>query len=295
VQFSPDGSRIAFADGTFVYIVESADGEIVSTIDIAGGGDRGQSHTRALKWSPNGKLIALTGYANDVLLYDAGTRSLVHRYEGHQKDVSAIVFNADGSWVISGGFDGLIHVWTVRTHELVKRLPHTQPGTDGTIVEISTTPEVPFYAVGFMTGTIGIYSAEFEQPMVTFAAHSTVLMGLSVSAYDDTLGSVSQDKNVKVWTMRGVASCKHTLEGHSDVVLSLAFSPIGPIMITGSKDQTIRMWQHKTGCPLCTVTAHRNTLFEIDHHPSQRSFVSCGGDGIVCVWDYDDPGSHGTA
>jgi WD40 repeat protein len=60
-------------------------------------------------------------------------------------------------------------------------------------------------------------------------------------------------------------------------------------MITGSKDQTIRMWQHKTGRPLCTVSVHRNTLFEIDHHPSQRSFVSCGGDGVVCVWDYDDP------
>jgi WD40 repeat protein len=290
VQFSPDGSRVAFADGGFVYIVESSDGEVASTIEIASGSDRPQSHTRALKWSRNGKQIALTGSSNDVLLYDAQSRTLLHRYDGHQKDVSSIVFNADGSWLVSGGFDGVIQVWDIRTHELVKRLGHTKNGVDGTIVAVATSPEVPFYAVGFMTGMIGIYSEQFEQPMMAFTAHTTVLMGLSVSAFDDTLGTVSQDKNVKVWTMRGVASCKHTLEGHSDFVLSLAFSPVGPVMITGSKDQTIRMWQHKTGRALCTVSAHRNTLFEIDHHPTQRCFVSCGGDGVVCVWEYNDPG-----
>jgi WD40 repeat protein len=193
------------------------------------------------------------------------------------------------SWGISGGFDGIIHVWDVRTHDLVKRLVHSQNGTDDTIVEIATTPEVPFYAVGFMTGMVGIYNSRLESPMVQFNAHTAVLMNLSVSGFDDTLGTASQDKDVKVWTMRGVASCKHTLEGHTDYVLSLAFSPLSPVMITGSKDRTIRMWQHKTGRPLCTVIAHRNTLFEIDHHPSQKSFVSCGGDGLVCVWDYDNP------
>jgi hypothetical protein len=34
-QFAPDGARIAFADGNLVSIVESADGEVVSTIDIS--------------------------------------------------------------------------------------------------------------------------------------------------------------------------------------------------------------------------------------------------------------------
>jgi WD40 repeat protein len=289
VQFSPDGKKIAFADGNFVYVVESSDGEIVNTIDLGSGPERPEPHTRALKWSRNGEQIALTGSSNDVLLYDAQTRVLVHRYEGHQKEVSCLVFNSEGTWIISGGFDGLLHVWDVRSHELVKKIPHSQSGTDGTIVEISTTSDSSFYAVGFMTGTIGIYNTQFDQPMMTFVAHQSVLMGLAVSGYDDTLGTVAKDKNVKVWLMRGVASCKHTLEGHTDVVLSLGFSPLSPIMITGSKDQTIRMWQHKTGKPLCTVAAHRNTLFEVDHHPTQRSFVSCGGDGVVCVWDYDEP------
>jgi WD40 repeat protein len=111
-------------------------------------------------------------------------------------------------------------------------------------------------------------------------------MGLSVSAKDDTIATVSQDHTAKIWVIRGVASCKHTLKGHTDFVLTVAFSPMAPIVITGGKDQALKMWHEKTGDCLCTVAAHRNTLFEVDHHPTQNSFVSCSGDGVVCLWDY---------
>jgi WD40 repeat protein len=179
-------------------------------------------------------------------------------------------------------------VWDTNTHQVVKKLPHGQGGNDGTIVKIATSPGIPFYAVGFMSGYIGIYNDNFDQPMVSFTAHTQILMGLGVSPYDDTIATVSQDHTVKVWTIRGAASCKHTLYGHGDFVLSIAFSPTAPIMITGSKDQSLRMWHQKTGQSLCTIQAHRNTVFEIDHHPNDKTFVSCSGDGVVCVWDYDE-------
>jgi WD40 repeat protein len=287
-QFSPDGRRIAFADGAFVYIIQSSDGEVIATIALPGGTEQGTAHSRALKWSPSNKFIAVTGPSNDVLLYDAEMRRLVHTYEGHQKEVSSIVFNEDGSWLVTAGFDGLVFIWDVRTHANVKRLQHGQGGNEGAIGKIATTPDGTFYAVGFMSGSIGIYNEHFDEPMMSFAAHSQALMGLAVSPFDDTIATVSQDRSAKVWVIRGVASCKHTLTGHSDVVLSVAFSSKAPLMITGSKDQTLKMWQHKTGQLLCTLQAHRNTLFEINHHPIERSFVSCSGDGVVCVWDYDN-------
>jgi WD40 repeat protein len=113
----------------------------------------------------------LTGPNNDVLLFFVDSGTLLHRYESHQKDVNSIVFRGDSNWVISGGFDGLRHVWDVCTHELVKRVRHSQGGVDGTILKIVTNPEVPFYAVSFLNGTIGIYNAHLEPPMMTFPAH----------------------------------------------------------------------------------------------------------------------------
>jgi WD40 repeat protein len=286
-QFSGCGTKIAFADGNFVYIVQSSDGEVFATIGLPGGSEQGTSHTRALKWSPNGRSIALSGGSNEVLLFDADSRRLLNKYEGHQREVSAIVFNSDGTWLVSAGFDGLIFVWDVRTHAIVKRLQHGQGGNDGAIVDIATTPDSEFYAVGFMNGSIGIYNNQFEEPMTSFNAHGQILIGLALSPFDETIATVSQDRAAKVWVVKGVASCKHTLTGHTDFVLTAAFSARAQIMITGSKDQTIKMWQYKVGRLLCTIQAHRNTLFEIDHHPRERCFVSCSGDGVICVWDYD--------
>jgi WD40 repeat protein len=286
VQFSPDGTRIAFADGNFVYVVQTSDGDIRSTLPLSPPPETATAHTRALRFSRNGKHLALSGSANDVLFYEIDSQRL-QVYKGHQKEVSAIVFSGDGSWLVSGGFDGVIFVWDIATGQPLKKLPHSQGSPDGTIVGIATTPDVPFYAVGFMNGQIGIYNENFDQPMMSFVAHSQILMGLSVSPFDDMIATVSQDQTIKLWTMRGVASCRHTLKGHTDFVLSAAFSPIAPIVVTGSKDQTLRVWHQKTGNNLCTIQAHRNTVFEIDHHPSERVFVSCSGDGVVCVWDYD--------
>jgi WD40 repeat protein len=286
-QFSGCGTKIAFADGNFVYIVQSSDGEVIATISLPGGAEQGTAHTRVLKWSPNGRSIALSGGSNEVLLFDVDSRRLLHKYEGHQREVSAIVFNSDGTWLVSAGFDGLIFVWDVRTHANVKRLQHGQGGNDGAIVDIATTPDSEFYAVGFMKGSIGIYNDQFEEPMTSFNAHAQILMGLALSPFDETIATVSQDRAAKVWVLKGVASCKHTLTGHTDVVLTAAFSARAQIMITGSKDQTIKMWQYKAGRLLCTIQAHRNTLFQIDHHPRERCFVSCSGDGVICVWDYD--------
>lgn len=284
-QFSPDGSLIAFADGNFVYIVMSSDGEIVCTIERPPA-----EHTRVLKWSPDGQYVALGGPQNEVLLYDVKTRKLVHSFEGHEGEVSAIAFNSDGSWLISGGFDGVIFVWDMATYKQLKNRPHKNGDKPDTIMDIATTPEADTYAVGFSRGIIGIHDGTFEEPMMSFWAHQNLLMALAVTTYGGykTVASVSHDHTAKVWEMKSVARCKYTLEGHQDCVVSVAFSPIGPLMITGSKDQTFRMWQYKDGKALFTVTPDANTLFEIDHHPTQRTFVTFGGDGVVCVWDYDE-------
>jgi WD40 repeat protein len=156
------------------------------------------------------------------------------------------------------------------------------------IAAIAIGVDDEYVAVWFMNGSVGLYDPDFSQPMTSFQAHNEFLLNVVISK-DDVIATASHDHTAKLWLVRGVTTCKQTLNGHTDCVLAISFSPRDPILFTGSKDETIKCWNQKTGECLFTLNGHKNTLFQIDHHPTERTIVSCSGDGLVCIWDYGLP------
>jgi WD40 repeat protein len=55
------------------------------------------------------------------------------------------------------------------------------------------------------------------------------------------LASGSKDKTVKLWSVESQKEVT-TLKGHSDYVLSIAFSPDGKYLASGSQDKTVKLW-----------------------------------------------------
>ena len=76
-----------------------------------------------------------------------------------------------------------------------------------------------------------------------------------------------------------------TLEGHSGTVCAADFSPDGHRVLTGSGDQTVRIWDTATGAPLTTLEGHLGTVNSAFFSPDGERVVSSSHDGTARIWE----------
>ncbi|MBN3889395.1 MAG: ribosome assembly protein 4 [Nostoc sp. JL31] len=77
----------------------------------------------------------------------------------------------------------------------------------------------------------------------------------------------------------------NTLEGHSDGVNSVAYSPDGQHLASASSDKTIKIWDVSSGQLLKSLTGHRDAVSSVAYSPNRQQLASASFDKTIKIWD----------
>ena len=73
--------------------------------------------------------------------------------------------------------------------------------------------------------------------------------------------------------------------GHEDMIKALAFSRNGELILTGSWDQQIILWETKSGKKIKNFSGHGGHIYTLQFSSDNKNFISASNDNTVRLWD----------
>jgi len=180
--------------------------------------------------------------------------------------VTTVAISPDNRFLAAGSLDKSVRVWDMASGNLLERLEDS-PTTSGHKDSV--------YSVAF---------APHSRELVSGSLDKTVRMWELQPQYGAQRSngtSVVQDQAAKG------GKCIRTFEGHKDFVLSVALTPDGRWVLSGSKDRGVQFWDPATGDAQLMLQGHKNSVISVAPSPARGGLFATGsGDQRARIWRY---------
>ncbi|HLH56327.1 MAG TPA: protein kinase, partial [Verrucomicrobiae bacterium] len=245
------------------------------------------NHIREIQWFPDSWRLLAVGASLGAAIWDVSDGRELTNYPASTAQISKdgrrlvtcegdpVVWNADGP---------ARAVWL---RELISGQARRFP--DARLAALS--PSGRKIALSDITETIDIFDVDSGTREQRLTGTGKV-WAIVFSDDDQSLVVTGFDPDVRVWRLSAAQPAMERWPGHLLPTWQAAFSPDGTRLLSTSSDQTVHLWEARTGTPLDIYRGHGSEVWCAAFSPDGHQFATGGKDRNVFVWPVAKPSSQ---
>ncbi|XP_067459567.1 WD repeat, SAM and U-box domain-containing protein 1-like isoform X2 [Thunnus thynnus] len=204
----------------------------------------------------------------------------------------------DSSLLLAGASDGTVALWDLPS----KTLRRCSAVSEASVVACCFSPCSQMFVTGCTNGDLRLWDVDISLLHAEKDAHD---LGVTCCNFapqfkvdgccvEFRLASCGQDSRLKIWivSQREGAACVvkllHTLTSQSAPVLSCAFSSDGELVVSGSVDKSVAIYDASQGTLLHTLKQHDRYVTAVAMSPTMPWIATGSMDRAVHVWRIGD-------
>lgn len=230
-----------------------------------------------------------SGHAKKKVSVSYVIRDELEKY--HRSGVNSLQFDQTTGRLFSAGRDSVIRIWSTRSsrdHQYVQSMEHHTDWVNDIVLccngrnIISASSDT----------TVKVWNAHKGFCMSTLRTHKDYLKALAYAKDKEQVASAGLDKAVFLWdvnTLTALTASNNTvttssLPGNDYSIYSLAMNPAGTVIVSGSTEKVLRIWDPRTCEKRMKLKGHSDNIRALLLNRDGTQCLSASSDGTVRLW-----------
>lgn len=267
--FSPDGQNILTAgnDGARLW---DRSGKLIRSLINYGGA---VSHAT---FNPDGKEILVVLLMRGEAQRQTLEGEILTTYALDDSQILDAIFSSDGEFVITGGSDGSVQIWS-RDGTLLEQFT----GHSGNVMSVAVSPDGQRILTAGQDRAARVWDMEGNKT-AELTGHKNGVVFATFSPDDHYIITSGMDGTARIWDGDGTPLA--TLKHQNTTVHSAVMSHDGQFVLTTSGDGKVLVWGER-GTPLAVLHGHNDTVWDVQMAPDSLSILTTSQDGTARLWD----------
>ncbi|KAG9069560.1 hypothetical protein KI688_010464 [Linnemannia hyalina] len=241
-----------------------------------------RSEVLTIAFSPDNQHLALGSEDMTCQLWDTAIGETLLVMVGHTDCVTSVAFSPCGKQIASASDDRTIRLWGSETGECLFVLS----GHEGIVLSVVYSADGQRLVSGSKDGTIRVWAPETGAPEADWIIPYVGASRVAVSADGRQFALITGLFSSEIGLVDAVTGeMGLILDDDADEPRNIAFSPVGKLLISLNRDNTVRLWDSSTGQLISMLWGHSNRITTCTFSPDGLQIASGDRSGIIRIWE----------